>query len=82
MGLINGGFFFFKKEFERFLTPSADLILERGPLENLVREQQLVVYKHAQFWQCMDTLRDRQQLQRIWDTGCAPWLPRRPQPRS
>lgn len=75
MGLINGGFFFFKKAFEKYLSKQTDLILERKPLEAIVSDNQLVVYEHPGFWQCMDTLRDRQQLQKIWDQGRAPWKP-------
>jgi glucose-1-phosphate cytidylyltransferase len=71
--LINGGFFFFKKEFRNYLDTKRELILERGPLEKLVHDRQMMVYEHNGFWQCMDTLRDKTQLQEIWDSGKAPW---------
>ena len=71
--LINGGFFFFKGEFRKYLDPRQDLILERAPLEKLVHDKQMMVYEHNGFWQCMDTLRDKTQLQDIWDSGKAPW---------
>lgn len=74
-GYINGGFFFFKSEFRKYLDPSGPCVLEREPLQALVRDQQLSVYEHKGFWQCMDTLRDRTTLQGIWDSGKAPWKP-------
>jgi glucose-1-phosphate cytidylyltransferase len=46
---------------------------EREPLETLSKEGQVVAYKHKGFWQCMDTLRDKQQLDEMWNTGKAPW---------
>jgi glucose-1-phosphate cytidylyltransferase len=42
-------------------------------MERLAREQQLVAYRHDGFWQCMDTLRDKQFLEKMWDSGKAPW---------
>jgi glucose-1-phosphate cytidylyltransferase len=76
LGLINGGFFFFKKEFRKFVEPVKNMALERVPLEHLARERQLVAYSHRGFWQCMDTLRDKNYLQEIWESGEAPWRPR------
>jgi glucose-1-phosphate cytidylyltransferase len=49
-------------------------ILEREPLENLARDGQLMAYKHHGFWQCMDTLRDKQILERLWESGNPPWI--------
>ena len=46
---------------------------EREPLTRLAQDGQLMAFQHEGFWQCMDTLRDRKLLQRIWDTGDAPW---------
>lgn len=74
LGLINGGFFFFKKEFRQFLSDRRDCILERTPLEKLVQERQLAMYEHRGFWQCMDTLRDKNHLQHLWEQGNAPWV--------
>lgn len=74
MGLINGGFFFFKKKFREYLSTKADCILERTPLENIVDDGELFTFEHQGFWQCMDTLRDKNQLQELWDTGRAPWV--------
>jgi glucose-1-phosphate cytidylyltransferase len=72
-GLINGGFFFFKKEFRKYLSDSKDCVLERKPLSSLAEDRQLMMYKHTGFWMPMDTLRDKVQLQQLWDSGKAPW---------
>tara|TARA_B100001250_G_scaffold413273_1_gene446883 strand:+ start:1317 stop:2063 length:747 start_codon:yes stop_codon:yes gene_type:complete len=61
-GWINGGFFIFKKSFFEYLKNDST-ILEREPLENLSKDQQLAGFKHYNFWQCMDTPRDRQTLE-------------------
>jgi glucose-1-phosphate cytidylyltransferase len=73
-GLINGGFFVFRREFlEGYLDGREDLILERDPLERLARDGELMVYCHEGFWQCMDTYRDYQYLNNLWKEGRAPW---------
>jgi glucose-1-phosphate cytidylyltransferase len=46
---------------------------EREPLEKLVSKNQLNAYKHNGFWQCMDTLRDKEVLENLWNQGKAPW---------
>lgn len=46
---------------------------EREPLETIAKEGQLVAFKHNGFWQCMDTMRDRQKLEELWASGNAPW---------
>ena len=48
-------------------------ILEREPLENLAKDNQLLAYKHYGFWHCMDTIRDRDNLNEIWSKENAPW---------
>ena len=48
-------------------------MFEIEPLERLTREGQLVAYRHDQFWQCMDTLRDVRLLEGLWADGSAPW---------
>ena len=50
-----------------------DTIFEKGPLTDLVRDQELAGYTHKGFWQCMDTLREKQQLELLWQSGKAPW---------
>lgn len=72
-GWINGGFFVFRREFLNYLTNENSCILEREPLERLASEGQLRIYKHRGFWQCMDTYRDMEQLNKLWQRGEAPW---------
>lgn len=50
-----------------------DCMFEKQPLENIVADRQLVCYRHEGFWQCMDTMRDRESLERLWAEGNAPW---------
>lgn len=73
-GRINGGFFFFKKSFRDYLKTDESCILEREPLVKLARDHQLKMFPHDGFWQPMDTLRDRQQLEALWNSGKAPWI--------
>ncbi len=69
---INGGFFVMQPETLDYIEDDST-ILEREPLEGLVRDGQLVAYKHTGFWQPMDTLRDRKHLDNLWQSGKAPW---------
>jgi len=71
-GWINGGFFVFNPEIFDYLE-NDDTILEREPLERLARERQLMAYRHAGFWQPMDTLREKMLLESLWAGGQAPW---------
>lgn len=68
---INGGFFIFEKDIINYLDP--DCVLENYPLTQLAKEGELVAYKHAGFWQPMDTMRERDLLKELWDSGAAPW---------
>lgn len=70
---INGGYFFFRRDFLPYLSFEESCVLERDPLIKLARDGQLSIYKHRGFWACMDTQRDREQLNKLWDTGKAPW---------
>ncbi len=72
-GVINGGFFVFERGFLDFLSNEDDCVLEREPLEHCAAMNQLFVYPHAGYWQCMDTHRDWEQLERLWRSGDAPW---------
>lgn len=72
-GWINGGFFIFEPQVFNFLNNGDATILEREPLEMLCQKNQLMVFKHDQFWQCMDTLRDKEYLNSLWESGDAPW---------
>jgi glucose-1-phosphate cytidylyltransferase len=71
-GWINGGFFIFNHEIFKLIDNDA-CVLEGKPLEHLSRTGQLSGFKHQGFWQCMDTIRDKQTLEELWNTGNAPW---------
>ena len=71
-GWINGGFFVFNPEIFDYLEDD-ESVLEREPLERLAKERQLMAFRHAGFWQPMDTLRERMLLDSLWTTGKAPW---------
>jgi glucose-1-phosphate cytidylyltransferase len=71
-GWINGGFFVFEPEVLDLMTDDAT-ILERKPLETLASRSELVAFKHEGFWQPMDTLREKQLLEQLWESGKAPW---------
>lgn len=69
---INGGFFVLEPSvFDEIDDDST--IWEKLPLENLAKQEQLGIYKHHGFWRPMDTLRDKQELENLWDSGKAPW---------
>ena len=72
-GCINGGFFVFNKGIFDYLSLDEDCVLEYGPIENLVKDQQLMVFQHKEFWQCMDTQRDMNHLISLWNNGNPPW---------
>lgn len=71
-GWVNGGFMVMQPEIFSYLK-SDDMILEREPLEKLASEDQLVAYRYEGFWKCMDTLRDKNRLEAIWNSGVIPW---------
>lgn len=72
-GLINGGFFFFEPGFLDYLSEDDACLLEQEPLERCTADGQLQVYEHTGFWQCMDTARELDFLERLWESGRAPW---------
>lgn len=69
---INGGFFVLEREFLKYLSIDSNCILEQNPMFNVAKDEQLMVYKHTGFWQCMDTLREHELLEKMWTTT-APW---------
>jgi glucose-1-phosphate cytidylyltransferase len=71
-GWINGGFFVLSPKVLD-LIDNDETIWERKPLEELARSNQLQAYLHRGFWQPMDTLRDKNHLENLWDSGNAPW---------
>jgi glucose-1-phosphate cytidylyltransferase len=70
---INGGFFVMENAIFDYLTEGAATVLERKPLEMLGRDRNLYAYKHEGFWQCMDTLKDKNDLTDMWNSDRAPW---------
>jgi glucose-1-phosphate cytidylyltransferase len=72
-GWINGGFFVFEREALNVMTANDNISLELGVLEVLAKKNNLGVYRHAGFWQCMDTYREMQLLNEMWSSGRAPW---------
>jgi glucose-1-phosphate cytidylyltransferase len=71
---INGGFFVLSPEVFNFLGNNPDEAMwEDGPLDSLSREGELVAYKHPGFWKCMDALRDKMELEELWQTNNAKW---------
>ena len=71
-GWINGAFFVLEPEVFDYIEGDKTQF-EHEPLENLATDGQLMAYRHEGFWQCMDTLRDKRLLQRLWETDTAPW---------
>ena len=70
-GHVNAGFFVFEPEVLEYLDD--ECVLEREPLERLAADRHLVAYEHTGFWQPMDTYREFQMLNEMWDAGDAPW---------
>lgn len=73
-GLINGGFFVFNKSFFKYLSEDENCDLERGPLEELANKGELMVYQHSGSWECMDTARDVEYLNTLWNNKKAFWM--------
>jgi glucose-1-phosphate cytidylyltransferase len=71
MGWINGGFMVMDPKVTDYIQ--GNVMLEREPLERLAAEGQLSCYRHYGFWQCMDTMRDKEKLEKLWAEGKAPW---------
>jgi len=69
---INGGFFVLSPKVIDYIGGD-DTVFEREPMERLTNDRQLAAYHHAGFWQAMDTLRDRRQLEAMWASGAAEW---------
>jgi len=71
-GGINGGYFIIEPDFFDLIEDD-NSILEKEPLEQAAKMGELMAYKHEGFWQCMDTKRDRDSLEDLWETDSAPW---------
>lgn len=71
-GWINGGFMIMNYEMLDYINGDTT-VLEKNPFESLSSDNEMVSYKHSGFWQCMDTLRDKEKLENLWVEGNAPW---------
>jgi glucose-1-phosphate cytidylyltransferase len=71
-GFVNGGFFILEPHVFSYIDGD-ETVWEKYPLEALAAENQLRAFKHKGFWQPMDTLRDKNQLEELWSSGNAPW---------
>lgn len=71
-GWINGGYFVLKPAVLDYIESDA-AIWEREPVERLARDGQLIGYRHYGFWSCMDTLKEKNLLEELWNSGKAPW---------
>ena len=69
---VNGGFFVFNKKIFEFLRKDSD-ILEQGPIQKISKKQQLAAYCHTGFWKAMDTLNDKNYLEKLWLKKKCPW---------
>ncbi len=70
---INGGFMVLDPKVIDYIDGD-DTVFEKKPLENLAKDQQLMGFHHDGFWQCMDTKKDWETLEKLWESGEAPWL--------
>lgn len=71
-GWINGGFMVLNPEIIDYIDGD-ETVLEKEPLETIAKEEQLKAYRHYGFWQCMDTMRDKELLENLWSEDKAPW---------
>jgi glucose-1-phosphate cytidylyltransferase len=69
--LINGGFFVFRSEIFNYMREGEELVVQ--PFQRLIQKQQLLAYKYEGYWGCMDTFKDKQQLDDLYSRGEAPW---------
>jgi glucose-1-phosphate cytidylyltransferase len=69
----SGGFFVFKKSIFKYVERDEGCILEHGPFRKLAKAGQMALFQHTGFWQCMDTFKEAQALNHLWDSGRAPW---------
>ena len=72
-GRINGGYFVASPKLFDFLDDREDLVFEQEPLRQLVKDEQLMMFEHNGFWQPMDTSREYQLLNSLYESGDAPW---------
>ncbi|MDP8299586.1 MAG: glucose-1-phosphate cytidylyltransferase [Candidatus Tantalella remota] len=73
VGLVNGGFYVLNRKIFDYLSENDNCDFEIGPLEHLAEEGELRVYRHSDFWVCMDTIRDVEFLNNLWESNKASW---------
>ena len=71
VGYINSGYMVMEPEVFEYID--GNVMLEQEPMKQLIKDNQVAAYKHYGFWQCMDTLRDKKRLEKLWGSGRAPW---------
>ncbi len=72
-GWINGGFFVCDPEVFDYIDNDSQCVFERNPLENMSKDEKLYAYKHTKFWRAMDSLKDKNDLEELWNTNNAKW---------
>jgi len=70
---VNAGFFVCEPKVFDYISSEENVIFEQDPLKNLAKDGEVFTYQHADFWMPMDTLRDKNKLNDLWDSECAPW---------
>lgn len=70
---INGGYFVLSNKVLDYIEHGSATVWEKGPLEKIAKDRQLMTYRHDGFWHCMDTKRDKEHLEEMWHSGNAPW---------
>jgi glucose-1-phosphate cytidylyltransferase len=70
--LINIGYMVFEPDLFKYIKGD-DIVFEKEPMQELVNKSELMSFKHTGFWQCMDTLREKQKLEELWESNAAPW---------
>jgi glucose-1-phosphate cytidylyltransferase len=68
---VNGGYFMFRHNIFDYLQPGEELVVE--PFQRLIKEEQLLAFQYSGFWGPMDTLKDREDLEQLWQDGQPPW---------
>lgn len=71
--VINGGFMVLEPQVFDYIREGDSTVFEKAPLQGLASDGQLIAYRHEGYWQCMDTKRDKDQLEELWASGNAPW---------
>ena len=71
--MVNGGYYVLDRRIFDYLEDREDQDFEYGPLEEIAQQGELMMYRHEDFWHCMDNVRDMNALAKMWDSGEPPW---------